>query len=161
MEHRILFLCMGNICRSPAAHCYLQHLVNEKGMADQFEIDSAGTIGYHQGSPPDARMAAALNARGIPVIGRSKQLDAFDLEYYDRILAMDRDNLAGAQSLDRRRQNLEKIQLFSDYCQQSTVIDIPDPYYGGDKGFETVIDMIEDGCDRLLQSIIAERTDRP
>lgn len=98
--HRILFLCMGNICRSPAGHCVLQHMVDEAGLADRFEIESAGTIGFHVGSPPDSRMQQVMRARGIPVVGQSRQLKASDLREYDLILAMDNDNLFDAQALD-------------------------------------------------------------
>lgn len=150
---RILFLCMGNICRSPAAHCVFQHMVDEAGLGEGFEIESAGTIGYHAGSPPDARMQQVMRARGVPVIGRSQQLDSFDLEHYDLILAMDRDNLAGARSLDRKGQYRDKIQLFGDYCTEHAATEVPDPYYGGEGGFERVMDMIEDGCRNLLNQL--------
>lgn len=150
---RILFLCMGNICRSPAGHCVFQHMVDAAGLTEAFDIESAGTIGFHVGSPPDSRMQQAMRARGIPVIGRSRQLDRFDLEYYDLILAMDRDNLEGARSLDRKGQYHDKIQLFCEYCTEHDETEVPDPYYGGDRGFEHVLDIIEDGCRNLLKSL--------
>lgn len=151
--NRILFLCMGNICRSPAGHCVLQHIVNEAGLEDQFEIESAGTIGFHVGSPPDQRMQQVMVARGIPVIGQSRQLQASDLEYYDLILAMDLDNLEGARSLDPEGQYHQKIKLFCDYCTEHDETEVPDPYYGGDRGFDHVMDMIEDGCGNLLKQL--------
>lgn len=144
---------MGNICRSPAAHCYFQHIVDESGLSDQFEIESAGTIGFHVGHPPDRRMQQTMRARSIPIIGRSRKLDSFDLEYYDLILAMDIDNLEGASSLDRKGLHRDKIKLFSDYCTEHTETEVPDPYYGGDQGFEHVMNMIEDGCRNLLQKM--------
>ncbi|HAZ00170.1 MAG TPA: protein tyrosine phosphatase [Opitutae bacterium] len=150
---RILFLCMGNICRSPAGHCVFQHMVDAAGLTEAFDIESAGTIGFHVGSPPDSRMQQAMRARGIPVIGRSRQLDRFDLEYYDLILAMDQDNLEGARSLDRKGQYHDKIQLFCEYCTEHDETEVPDPYYGGDRGFEHVLDIIEDGCRNLLKSL--------
>ncbi len=150
---KILFLCMGNICRSPAAHCVFQHLVDQANLSDQFEIESAGTIGFHVGQAPDRRMQQAMRARNIPIIGRSRQLDSFDLEYYDLILAMDSDNLEGARSLDRRKQHHDKIKLFCDYCTEHDEIEVPDPYYGGDRGFEHVMDIIEDGCRNLLKQL--------
>ncbi|MDP4612034.1 MAG: low molecular weight phosphotyrosine protein phosphatase, partial [Opitutales bacterium] len=115
---KILFLCMGNICRSPAGHCVFQHLVDEACLGDQFEIESAGTIGFHIGQPPDNRMQEVMRSRDIPIIGRSRQLDSADLEYYDLILAMDEENLAGARSLDRKGQYHDKIRLFCDYCTE-------------------------------------------
>ncbi len=149
--HRILFLCMGNICRSPAAHCVFQHLVDQSGLTEQFEIESAGTIGFHVGQPPDQRMQQVLRARSIPVIGRSKQLDSFDLKHYDLILAMDKDNRDGALSLARGEDQRSKVRLFCDFCTEHRVREVPDPYYGGDRGFETVLDLIEDGCHGLLK----------
>lgn len=150
---RVLFLCMGNICRSPAGHCVFQHMVNEAGLQDQFEIESAGTIGFHVGSPPDSRMQQSMRARGIPIIGRSKQLSEADLEHYNLILAMDKDNLSGARRLDPEQRYHDKIQLFCDYCTEHNETEVPDPYYGGDQGFEHVMDLIEDGCRNLLKEL--------
>lgn len=144
---------MGNICRSPAAHCVFQALVDQAGRSEQFDIESAGTIGFHGGSPPDQRMQQAMRARQIPIIGRSKQLDSFDLEHYDLILAMDRDNLEGARALDRKGIYHDKIKLFCEYCSAHSETEVPDPYYGGDRGFEHVLDLIEDGCRNLLQQL--------
>lgn len=150
---RILFLCMGNICRSPAGHCVFQNLVNTAGLTEAFEIESAGTIGFHVGQAPDRRMQASLRARDIPVIGRSRKLTADDLAYYDLILAMDKDNLADARSLDVSGDYQARIQLFSSYCTEHSESEVPDPYYGGDQGFEHVLDMIEDGCRNLLEQL--------
>ena len=150
---KILFLCMGNICRSPAGHCVFQRLVDRAGLGDQFEIESAGTVGFHVGSPPDSRMQQTMRARGIPVIGKSRKLKRSDLEYYDLILAMDEENLSGARSLDPSQDLWHKIQLFCDYCTEHSETEVPDPYYGRDGGFEHVMDMIEDGCAQLLKSL--------
>jgi len=151
--HRILFLCMGNICRSPAAHCVFQALVDQAGLTDRFDIESAGTIGFHVGHAPDQRMQQAMLARGIAVIGRSKQLESFDLEYYDLILAMDHDNLAGARALDRKSIYHHKIKLFCDYCSAHSETEVPDPYYGGERGFEHVMDLIEGWLSELLRQL--------
>jgi protein-tyrosine phosphatase len=150
---RILFLCMGNICRSPAAHCVFQHLVDQAGLSDQFEIESAGTIGFHVGSPPDARMQDAMRARQIPIIGHSRQLRSSDLNDYDLILAMDKDNLSDARKLDSTGKLHHKVQLFCDYCTAHSETEVPDPYYGGDRGFEHALDLIEDGCANLLKQL--------
>ena len=152
---RILFLCMGNICRSPAAHCVFQQMVDAAGLSDQFEIESAGTIGFHAGKPPDQRMQEVMRARGVPIIGRSKQLDSFDMEHYDLILAMDKDNRDGALALARGDAQRAKVQLFCDYCTEHKETEVPDPYYGGDQGFEDVMDLIEDGCRGLLRKCTA------
>lgn len=151
--HRILFLCMGNICRSPAAHCVFQHRVDEAGLTDQFEVESAGTISFHAGNPPDRRMQEVMRARGIPVVGRSKPLDSYDMEHYDLILAMDRDNFDYAYSLARGDAQRTKVKLFCEYCTEHSETEVPDPYYGGDRGFEHVMDIIEDGCRGLLNNL--------
>lgn len=147
---RILFLCMGNICRSPAAHCVFQEMVNQANLADHFFIDSAGTIGFHQGNEPDGRMQDAMRKRKVPIIGRSRQINKSDLEDFDVILAMDNSNLMDAQSLDTKRQWHDKIKCFAEYCADPTIMEIPDPYYGYDDGFEIVLDLIEEGCQQLL-----------
>lgn len=154
----ILFLCMGNICRSPAAHCVFQHMVDEAGLSDQFEIESAGTIGFHAGNQPDKRMQQVMRDRGIPVIGRSRQLDSFDMEHYDLILAMDKDNFDGALSIARGDEQRAKVKLFCDYCTQHSETEVPDPYYGGNHGFEHVMDLIEDGCRGLLKSLTESKS---
>lgn len=147
---KILFICMGNICRSPAGHCILQNLVNQAGLAEHFEIESAGTIGFHIGAAPDNRMQQSMRARDIPIIGRSRQINRSDLEYYDLILAMDNDNYAGACALDPSGSLHYKIELFCTYCKNYSETEVPDPYYGGDLGFEHVLDLIEDGCANLI-----------
>lgn len=150
---RVLFLCMGNICRSPAAHCVFQHLVDRAGLSEQFEIDSAGTIGYHEGSPPDSRMQATMRKRHIPIIGHSRPLTYDDLRKFDLILAMDKANLAHARGLASNTQENAKIKLFTEYCQHFDDVEVPDPYYGGNCGFEYVLDLVEDGCAGLLEAI--------
>lgn len=154
---RILFLCMGNICRSPAAHCVFQNLVNQAGLSDQFEIDSAGTIGFHEGAPPDERMQNSMRARNIPIIGTARPLKNKDLVYYDLILAMDLNNLKDAYQLDPSGELHHKIQLFCDYCTQNNITEVPDPYYGGARGFEHVLDLIEDGCTNLLKQLSVDK----
>ncbi|WP_309382287.1 low molecular weight protein-tyrosine-phosphatase [Cerasicoccus frondis] len=147
---RILFLCMGNICRSPAAHCVFQHLVDNEGLGDHYHIDSAGTLGYHEGDPPDHRMQQAMRRRNIPVIGHSRPISRRDLKEFDLILAMDKDNLSGARQLATNEAESVKIKLFTSFCTEHKHPEVPDPYYGGPHGFEHVLDMVEDGCAGLL-----------
>ncbi|MDX1680780.1 MAG: low molecular weight protein-tyrosine-phosphatase [Akkermansiaceae bacterium] len=154
---RILFVCMGNICRSPAAEIIFRKLVCEAGLEEAFEIDSAGTIGYHAGNPPDSRMTEALRDRGYEVCGRSRQIVAGDLEQFDRILTMDEDNLADVLSLSEDPEHRAKVQGIIDHLQQLQSENIPDPYYGGQKGFERVIELLEDACQGLLDSLKSER----
>jgi protein-tyrosine phosphatase len=125
-------------------------MVNQANLADHFFIDSAGTIGFHQGNEPDGRMQDAMRKRKIPIIGRSRQINKSDLEDFDLILAMDNSNLMDAQSLDTKRQWHDKIKCFAEYCADPTIMEIPDPYYGYDDGFEIVLDLIEEGCQQLL-----------
>ncbi len=148
---------MGNICRSPAGHCVFQNLVDQAGLTDQFEIESAGTIGFHVGSSPDKRMQHCMRTRNIPIIGHSRQLQSSDLEAYDLILAMDNDNLIDARALDPSGKLHHKVQLFCDYCTAHRQTEVPDPYYGGDQGFEHVLDLIEDGCANLLKKLSADQ----
>jgi len=131
-------------------------MVNQAGLSDQFEIESAGTIGLHVGEAPDRRMQKSMRARNIPIIGRSRQLKPEDFDDYDFILAMDHDNLRGAQNLARSDQHRARLQLFSEYCSHFNESEVPDPYYGGDRGFEHVLDMIEDGCAGLLKALTKE-----
>ena len=150
---RILFLCTGNICRSPAGHCVVQHLVDQAGLSNQFEIDSAGTTNFHAGSPPDPRMQQSMRARNTPITGKARQLQPDDLNGYDLILAMDKENLTDAQSLDPSGKLHHKVKLFCEYCTQHNETEVPDPYYGGDSGFEHVLDLLEDGCANLLKEL--------
>ncbi|MEM1222913.1 MAG: low molecular weight protein-tyrosine-phosphatase [Verrucomicrobiota bacterium] len=150
---KILFLCMGNICRSPAAHCVFQKLVDDAGLGDQFEIESAGTTGFHVSQPPDRRMQSTLRSRGIPVMGRSRKLISSDLDTYDLILAMDNDNLYDARLLSTDPEKKAKVKLFCEFCRQHSETEVPDPYYGGPHGFEKVMDLIEDGCQGLLEAL--------
>jgi protein-tyrosine phosphatase len=125
-------------------------MVNQANLADHFFIDSAGTIGFHQGNEPDGRMQDAMRKRKVPIIGRSRQINKSDLEDFDLILAMDNSNLMDAQSLDTKRQWHDKIKCFAEYCADPTIMEISDPYYGYDDGFEIVLDLIEEGCQQLL-----------
>lgn len=150
---RVLFICMGNICRSPAAEIIFRKQVAEAGLADAIDIDSAGTIGYHAGKGPDPRMADTLRRRGYPVAGRSRQVTADDLAGFDLILAADQENLADLRRLDRESTHRHKIRLLVDYCVDKEANHVPDPYYGGQRGFEEVADLVEDACGGLLEEI--------
>jgi protein-tyrosine phosphatase len=146
---RILFVCMGNICRSPAAHCVFQFLVDQAGLTDCIEVDSAGTHGYHVGSPPDTRMQGVLSNAGIPVIGSSRQLVKADFYQFDRIFCMDEENREFAlqiQPVDATAQ----LERFADCIGDPEITYVPDPYYG-DAGFDRVLTMVTRGCRNLLQ----------
>ena len=149
---RVLFICMGNICRSPAAEIVFRKMVDDAGRSDEFGIDSAGTIGFHKGKPPDPRMSEHLARRGYAVEGRSRQLMASDLREFDLLLTMDEENLADTLALDPSGEFHHKVRSFVEMLTAEKAPRIPDPYYGGDSGFAHVIDLLEDGCAALLGS---------
>ncbi|PAW63600.1 MAG: protein tyrosine phosphatase [Verrucomicrobiia bacterium Tous-C4TDCM] len=154
---RVLFVCMGNICRSPAAEIVFRQQVSEAGLNDSIHIDSAGTIGYHSGKRPDPRMADTLRRRGYPIAGRARQVTARDLADFDLLLAADPENLADLRRLDREGLHRGKIRLLVDYCVDKEADHVPDPYYGGQQGFEEVADLVEDACAGLLDEIRRKR----
>ena len=153
---RILFVCMGNICRSPTAEGVMRHLVREAGLEDEIVIDSAGTGGWHVGDPPDRRATAAARARGVTLEGGARQITVDDFEDFDLLLAMDRDNLAGIRAIAPDEEAAAKARLLREYDPASAGapdLDVPDPYYGGPQGFETVLDQVEAACRGLLDEI--------
>ena len=155
IQNKILFVCMGNICRSPTAEGVFRHLAAEHPSLSQLEIDSCGTIGYHVGEPPDPRSVSAAKNRGYDLSSiRSRKLTESDLQYYDFVLAMDKENLSNifALSLDQESHK-NKIKLFLDYGVTKTVC-VPDPYYGGPSGFDDVIDLIEDASRGLISHLL-------
>lgn len=161
---RILFVCLGNICRSPAAEGVFLHRLATAGLEDRFVVDSAGTGGWHVGKPADSRMQAAANRRGIHLPSRARQLERADLTDFDRILTMDDANLAAVQSLAREvgsQQEQAVIEPIVRHCRRFQAREIPDPYYGGAEGFEHVLDLLEDACDGLLETLLAEQPEEP
>jgi protein-tyrosine phosphatase len=145
---------MGNICRSPAADNTFKHLLDSEGLGDRIRCDSAGTIDYHTGKSPDARMGEVLKTRGIPVRGAARPFQAADLARFDLILTMDEENRADVLSLAGDSEQEAKVRRFTDFCEGFDTPEVPDPYYGGTDGFELVADMIADGCDGLLAHIL-------
>lgn len=151
--HRILFVCMGNICRSPAAEIIFHQMTERAGLSEKIAIDSAGTIGMHQGNAPDPRMRRALRDKGYNVFGQARKVTPADLETFDLILVMDDDNEAKVRALDRHQQHGAKIRKLTDYLQQHEADEVPDPYYGGEEGFSHVIALLEDACASLLTTL--------
>jgi len=154
---RVLFVCMGNICRSPAAEGVFLHLLAEAGLEDCFAVDSAGTGGWHVGDRADRRMIAAAQRRGIHLPSRARQIEAADLQRFDHILTMDADNLAEVRRLERQAPGGARISPLIDHCRQLRSPEVPDPYYGGADGFERVLDLLEDACAGLLEDLLQER----
>lgn len=150
MTTRVLFVCMGNICRSPTVEGVFTKLVHDAGLAHAFEIDSAGTIGHHAGDPPDPRSQRHAAKRGIDLSHlRARQVTRDDFERFDHVLAMDRDNLRAL--LDRcPPEHRAKVRLF---LEGETPDEVPDPYYGGADGFERVLDLAFSGSERLLKRL--------
>lgn len=145
---------MGNICRSPTAEGVTRALAEKRGVADLFEFDSAGTHGYHIGHPPDKRAREAAARRGYDLSSlRARQVNEFDFVRFDRILAMDRDNLELLQQACPE-EHRGKLGLFLEYAAHCTGDEVPDPYYGGPEGFERVLDMVEDAASGLLDHCI-------
>ena len=147
---RVLFVCMGNICRSPAAEIVFRSMVSGAGLDGRIEIDSAGTIGYHAGNPPDRRMTATLKTRGYRPHGSARQVRVVDFDNFDLILAMDEDNERDLRRMVRGETKRAEVRSFSSFCANNPLGHVPDPYYGGDEGFERVADIVEDGCRGLL-----------
>ncbi len=144
---------MGNICRSPTGECVFRRYVEDEGLGDEIEIDSAGTIAYHVGEPPDARMTEAGARRGIDIAGRGRKFESSDLERFDLIIAMDRDNYSDILEHDPEGIHGHKVRLLCDFIPGSEMKDVPDPYYGGQKGFEKVLDLIEEACPGILETL--------
>jgi protein-tyrosine phosphatase len=146
---RILFVCLGNICRSPTAEGVMRRLVRERGLEDEIEIDSAGTGGWHVGSPPDARATEAARRRGTELAGSARRFDPQrDFERFDLILAMDAENKHDLLALAPDEEARQKVRMF-----RPGDLDVPDPYYGGDDGFEEVLDLVEEAASELLDEL--------
>ncbi|KAF3341082.1 low molecular weight [Carex littledalei] len=158
----VLFVCLGNICRSPAAEAVFRNLVEKRGLTSNFRIDSAGTIGYHEGNKADGRMRAASQRRGIEVTSISRPIRPSDFREFDLILAMDlqnKEDILSAYERWRFKEPLppdapKKVKLMCSYCKKHSEKEVPDPYYGGPQGFEKVLDLLEDACESMLDSIV-------
>lgn len=151
---KILFLCLGNICRSPLAEEVFRQKAKAAGRAAEFDIDSAGILSYHEGELADARMRDHAYRRGYKLTHRSRPITPRDFAYFDLILAMDADNLRRLRALDPHAQAMERVQLLADYLTQHPDFDhIPDPYYGDASDFERVVDLCEDACTELLNRL--------
>ena len=155
MRHRILFVCTGNICRSPTAEGVARGLAAKQGVDHLFEFDSAGTHGYHVGDPPDPRTVAAARRRGYDLSPlRARRVTEFDFIGFDHVLAMDREHLDFLQRASPPPHR-HKLRMFLEYRQAFDLDEVPDPYYGGGQGFEQVLDLVEDAATRLIVTLSA------
>ncbi|MFK8111430.1 MAG: low molecular weight protein-tyrosine-phosphatase [Rubripirellula sp.] len=154
MTKKVLFVCMGNICRSPAGEAVMRRFAEEFGV--DVDVDSAGTHGYHVGEPADARMNSAAEDRGYELTSRGRQVTAVDLDpgRFDLVLAMDTENHAILQELAGGVK--PHIRMFGDYLGEEWPDDVPDPFYGEEEGFDQVLDMLEEGCPIILQTLMGE-----
>ena len=149
----VLFVCMGNICRSPTAHGVFRSLLQDSGLADLIDTDSAGTHAYHVGNPPDQRAQATATGRGIDLSDlRARQVRETDFRDFDYILAMDQDNYRDLSALCPEGME-QRLYLFMDFASDLGIAEVPDPYYGGPRGFEQVFDLVEAASTGLLEDI--------
>ncbi len=150
---KILFICLGNICRSPMAEAVMRKLVKERGLEKEYEIDSAGLIRYHEGEGADPRMKFHAQRHGYLLTHISRPVKETDFDQFDLIVSMDDSNWDKLHRLAPSIEAETKIVRMTDYCQTHVIDHVPDPYYGGEQGFENVIEILEDACEGLLNTL--------
>jgi len=156
-KYNLLFVCLGNICRSPAAQGVMQRLVDERGLTDRFYIDSAGMGGWHVGDLPDKRMRVHARSRGYELTHRARKVQSRDFDDFDLIVGMDASNVDELRDLSATIEQQDKVVMMGDYIRQYPHYDhVPDPYYEGSEGFELVLDLLEDSCENLLDRILEQ-----
>lgn len=156
--HRICFICMGNICRSPLAENVFRHKVRQRGVEGQFVIDSAGTGGWHAGEPPDARVRSVAHSRGINMSGAARQIKRDDFADFDLLICMDDENREHILNMGAPP---DKVRLMLECDQKSQCREVPDPYYGGADGFEHVFKLVEAACEALLNELVGAPQGKP
>jgi len=149
---RLLFVCMGNICRSPLAEGVFLHKANERGVAKRFSVDSAGTGGWHVGEPADHRMRDVAESRGVVLTSRARQVRSDDADHFDHIICMDRDNVRNVLRIGIPK---DKVSLLLEYDPQSAETEVPDPYYGGPEGFDHVFELVDGACEKLMDKLLS------
>jgi protein-tyrosine phosphatase len=155
----VLFVCMGNICRSPTAHGVFRQKVKDLGLEHQWEVDSAGTHNYHPNSPPDERSQQHAGKRGYDLSDlRARQIRDADFDHFDLILVMDWDNLALVQDICPA-EHQKKVRRLTEFCNEHDATVVPDPYYGGASGFDEVLNLVEDACNGLIRHVQGKARD--
>ncbi|MDR1810532.1 MAG: low molecular weight phosphotyrosine protein phosphatase [Prevotella sp.] len=152
-KYKILFVCLGNICRSPAGEGIMKAKVLDEGLQDKVEVDSAGILGYHAGELPDSRMRRHGARRGYNFDSRSRKVATDDFYRFDMLVAMDDGNYDDLRSLCPNLDSQKKIRKMADFLRKYPYDHVPDPYYSGASGFELVLDLLEDGCQNLLEEV--------
>lgn len=155
MKKKILFVCLGNICRSPSAEGIMKKLVREAGLEAEIEVDSAGLIGYHEGELPDPRMRSHASRRGYTLDSRSRPVQPADFDTFDYLVGMDDRNYDELRRLAPDTDSMRKVHRMVEYSRRYAHDHVPDPYYGGTEGFELVLDLLEDACAGLLEELTA------
>ncbi|MFV1882953.1 MAG: low molecular weight protein-tyrosine-phosphatase [Balneola sp.] len=151
--YRLVFVCLGNICRSPTAEGIFIYKVKEAGLQSYFYIDSAGTAAYHTGEGADRRSQETANVHGVHLPSIARRFEYADLEEFDLILAMDSSNLTNINQLDRRERFTDKVKLLREFDPKPGNKEVPDPYYGGQRGFENVFEMVDRSCQAILDEL--------
>jgi protein-tyrosine phosphatase len=153
-KKKVLFVCLGNICRSPSAEAVFRGIVKKEGQSDKFEIDSAGTSGWHQGESADKRMQSHAIKRGYNLTSLSRKFNPkTDFDHFDYIIGMDNENTLSLKNMARNQEDLNKIYKITDFRKEWKYDEVPDPYFGGEQGFELVLDLLEDSCTGLLEKL--------
>ncbi|MCD7962134.1 MAG: low molecular weight phosphotyrosine protein phosphatase [Rikenellaceae bacterium] len=156
-KYKILFVCLGNICRSPAAEGIMNKIIEERGVKNSFVTDSAGTYGGHAGEKADSRMRKTAEERGYNLSSRSRKIQSDDFNEFDIILAMDDNNYYDLQEIAPDVDSMKKIRRMTDFCSNTDATHVPDPYYGGINGFNNVLDILEDACTGLIVYLINQQ----
>jgi protein-tyrosine phosphatase len=155
VKKKILFVCLGNICRSPAAEAIFTHLVEQKGLSHLFEIDSAGLNGYHNGEPADSRMIKEASGRGYKITSISRKVDQIsDFQKYDMLIGMDNSNYNNLKRLAAKTATEHKVYRMVDFDTERKYTEVPDPYYGGREGFQRVLDILEECSNGLIKKMM-------
>ncbi len=150
--YKMVFVCLGNICRSPTGEGIMQHLVNEQGLQNYFEIDSAGTSAWHSGQPANSKSSQVASSHGVALLSRARQVVSADLEYFDLVIAMDKINKSDLESIQPYHAK-NNIVLMRDFDSNPEDGNVPDPYYGGLAGFENVFQIVKRSCENLLNQL--------
>lgn len=151
--YKIVFVCLGNICRSPTGEGIMQHLVNEAGLEEYFEIDSAGTSAWHSGEPANSKSRSVAESYGVKLLSRARQVASSDLDYFDLIIAMDYSNKKELLKMAHTSDQKSKVVLMRDFDSTPQDGNVPDPYYGGLSGFDNVFKIVKRSCEALLAAL--------